>query len=559
MSWMRLVFTKYHGGLIVSAILLISLKAVLLLTESITFDSDEAVIGLMAKHILRGEFPLFFYGQAYMGSLDAILVAISFLIFGQTVEAIRLTQIALSLGVLVTSYTLAFRLTQRDARDFPDYLPHIAGTVTSLLLALPPVLYSLYTTATLGNYVETLLLNNVIWLLGLDVLIGKKEHRAWWFTLGLLAGIGWWSMALIIVSVAPLVIIGLWRYRRRIPVSQVAMLIAGFLLGALPWIIGTINLGTTETVGDVLGRFVSGGQGDGLGEVASRVVNLFIFNVPAIMGLRPPWALDWIILPLGIGVSVVYLIVCWRAFRRGWNTDETSYVRYALWCYVGGLLLLPILFIGSPFGRDITGRYFLPVIPILAVLIGNFSARALAGEEVGTGWWRFALPAIWVCALVAYNLSGTIRSIQTNPPGLTTQFDPISHIPHDHDEALLDFLASIDINRGYSNYWLTYRLAFSTDEQLILLPRLPYKADLSYTSDDNRYEPYNSIVSESETVAYITSNHPELNQRLRFRFEELGITHAEQTIGPYTIFYDFPYHVTPEELGAFGPTSDPSF
>jgi hypothetical protein len=35
------------------------------------FNSDEAIVGLMARHMLQGERPLFFYGQAYLGSLDA--------------------------------------------------------------------------------------------------------------------------------------------------------------------------------------------------------------------------------------------------------------------------------------------------------------------------------------------------------------------------------------------------------------------------------------------------------------------------------------------------------
>ena len=31
------------------------------------FDSDQAIVGLMAKHLLEGRaFPLFFYGQEYM-------------------------------------------------------------------------------------------------------------------------------------------------------------------------------------------------------------------------------------------------------------------------------------------------------------------------------------------------------------------------------------------------------------------------------------------------------------------------------------------------------------
>src|SRR5262245_56727648 len=39
-------------------------------------DSDEATFGLMALHISeRGAHPIFFYGQTYMGALEAYLAA----------------------------------------------------------------------------------------------------------------------------------------------------------------------------------------------------------------------------------------------------------------------------------------------------------------------------------------------------------------------------------------------------------------------------------------------------------------------------------------------------
>ena len=68
------------------------LKLWLELSGSLPFNADEAVVALMGRHILQGARPLFFYGQAYMGSLDAILVALGFSFFGQHVWVIRLVQ-----------------------------------------------------------------------------------------------------------------------------------------------------------------------------------------------------------------------------------------------------------------------------------------------------------------------------------------------------------------------------------------------------------------------------------------------------------------------------------
>ena len=78
--------------LLVIIIIAAGWKAILLSLNSFPFNSDEAIVALMARHILAGERPVFFYGQAYMGSLDAYLVAAGFAIFGQSVWVIRLVQ-----------------------------------------------------------------------------------------------------------------------------------------------------------------------------------------------------------------------------------------------------------------------------------------------------------------------------------------------------------------------------------------------------------------------------------------------------------------------------------
>ena len=76
-----------------------------------------------------GSRPVFFYGQAYMGSLDAFLVAGAFAIFGQQVWVIRLVQSLLYLGVLLTSAWLG-----RVA--FSSWK---VGVLAMLLLAIPAV------------------------------------------------------------------------------------------------------------------------------------------------------------------------------------------------------------------------------------------------------------------------------------------------------------------------------------------------------------------------------------------------------------------------------------
>src|SRR5260370_34402278 len=77
-------------------------------------DSDDATMGLMAKHILtRGEHPLFFYGQAYMGTIEAYLGALMFAFIGVSVFALKCGLVLLYAAFMVVMYLLLARLFDR--------------------------------------------------------------------------------------------------------------------------------------------------------------------------------------------------------------------------------------------------------------------------------------------------------------------------------------------------------------------------------------------------------------------------------------------------------------
>ena len=59
-------------------------------------DSDEALVGLMVRHIDHGQFTTFYWGQAYGGPQEALLAVPGFLVFGRGWLALRIVPIALS-------------------------------------------------------------------------------------------------------------------------------------------------------------------------------------------------------------------------------------------------------------------------------------------------------------------------------------------------------------------------------------------------------------------------------------------------------------------------------
>jgi hypothetical protein len=105
------------------------LQAYIPLTYEQYFDSDQAVYGLMAKHLSEGRaFPLFFYGQNYLLGVQSWLAVPAFWIGGPTVAMLRTPLVLLNLSVaLGYTWTLA-RLGLRPALALAAALPVIAFT-----------------------------------------------------------------------------------------------------------------------------------------------------------------------------------------------------------------------------------------------------------------------------------------------------------------------------------------------------------------------------------------------------------------------------------------------
>ncbi len=170
-----------------------------------TVNSDQATFGLMVNDILHGRaFPIFFYGQHYLGALQAYLDAPLFALMGPNSFTLHF---ALTLQTL-----LAFLVLYAFTRMV--YSPLVAwGTLA--LLALGPTQsldYELYP----GTHTQDILLYGalLLWLtmLRLRQPLGATCQRtkiALLFCIGVAAGLGFWGTFLvtpfIVVALAALV------------------------------------------------------------------------------------------------------------------------------------------------------------------------------------------------------------------------------------------------------------------------------------------------------------------------------------------------------------------
>jgi Dolichyl-phosphate-mannose-protein mannosyltransferase len=100
---------RRHALFIGVFILVAAARFVILLTSQTHVHSDEAIIGLMGKHILEGRYlPFYMYGQAYNAGAawEAYLAAISFVLFGVGVISLKSCIVVLSLLCLILFYWL---------------------------------------------------------------------------------------------------------------------------------------------------------------------------------------------------------------------------------------------------------------------------------------------------------------------------------------------------------------------------------------------------------------------------------------------------------------------
>ncbi len=503
-------------------------RVLLLASGSVSFHSDEAVVGLMARHILQGERPVFFYGQAYMGSLDAWLIAIGFKLLGASVLTIRMVESLMYLLIVATSFAVGWRVSGRA----------VVATIAGLVFALPTVLLALYSTATLGGYNETLLFGNLLLLIGWDVTHEQRGSLWRWALLGLCAGVGWWTNGLIIAYLLPVGVLGLvdlWRNARARYVVHLRMTVIGIVVAALCFLIGSAPWWGFNLANDWAAlRFYlpttapSQFAGTDIPPLPTdqRLIGLFLLGLPAVIGLRFPWLPAYFLPALGMVVLAIYLAALIRLLRG------QSVLKPGGRLLIGGMIaLFAALFVVSRFSIDPTGRYFLPLTLPLGIVLGGLVAAVRIPVV------RIALVAV----VIGYNTVGVITAVTTMPPGMTTQFNLDTHIPNSDDAALITFLDDHGLVHGYTNYWVSFRLAFLSGDRLQYSAVIPYKPDLSYTPFDDRYKPYREATdaAPNDQIAYITANVGEVRARLEAIFAQQGVTYQYAQVGVYHVYYDF--------------------
>ncbi|GAB4432205.1 MAG: hypothetical protein Kow0031_13570 [Anaerolineae bacterium] len=500
----------------------LALRLYLLPTTRTPFDSDEALFLLIARHILRGERPLFFYGENYGGTLDSYITAIFFGLFGDSIALARLVQAGLYLLGMLFTYLLARRLLPGSR----------FGPLAALwLLAVPPLLLTNWTHPAV-RYAVVFTLGSLILYLGHRLLQEDANRLGVWLLFGAVCGLAFWTFGILATYMLPVFLLLLRNFKaRRLPLVIAAAVM--FFLFSVAWWLQLL---------DGLRVLYNPDNPAQLPPFLMRVFAFFALMLTAFFGIREPAGIQPVWPLLSALVLVFYMAAILYAipyFRRkdprSPATDSTGFAMLGL-----QVILWLIFFFATRFSLDATGRYITPLYPALAIAVG-LALERLARQKRALGVGVLA-------ALLAFNLAVHLNATWREPSGITAQMNPSLMFGNDYDQELIDFVAAQG-GRGYSHHWISYKIAYLSDEQVILASFLPYSPNLTWSQRDHRYEPYAAVVTQADDRVFVIHHQPRLERYLEQALAEKNIAFLIKDIGPYRVYYDLSAIITPQEMG----------
>ncbi len=510
-------------------------------------NSDESIMGLMALHIAnRGELPIFFYGQFYMGATEAYLGAGLFRLFGASVITLRLVPLLLFALFLVCMYLLTSLLYSKPL-----------ALVTLALLGLGSNIVLQTEIVALGGYPEMLAFGALAFLLVGWLALANDQfvagHRRWRFSLGyalwgLVMGLGIWSDYIFVVFMlisGLLLLVFCWRTllsRRVWP-----FLLLGLLLGLMPLIIFNISDPAHNSF-IMLWKLRGNYQGDlslphsfGRYPFEAGIAGTLLVSLPSITG-APPLCYDSSLILYGVPKMNVFN--CLNTSYTAWQELLTL-----LWS-LSLLILWAVAVLQTLVGlnrlrrlaprrtrpveqsRDIK-RYFARLAllltaalffiqyalsPVAAVFPSN--ARYLTGLLVSTpvviaplwGIWRVGeIPTIaaansrspWVTADRLRLILGRAVLLLAGLVLLWGSINVFRDIPtiqasRQQEDALMRDLLRIHATHIYTDYWTCYRIAFDSNEAITCVVINQY-----LQRDHDRYPGYDALVQSDPHAAYV--------------------------------------------------------
>ena len=482
----------------------IGLRLLYLFASDFLIDSDEAIVGLMAKHMLETwKVPIFYYGQHYMGTLEPITAAVFFKLLGISSVVLHLVPL---LWFALTQFFL-YRLVQENMSSH-------AARISGLLFAIAPLGFIEWSTKARGGFIEIIFLGVFAFLFLFRSYRAKRviDARRSMFIASFVVGIGWWVNNQIVYfcpAAALIYFLTFSRYGKKEFFRTALFSLFLFLLGGSPyWIYNCIFPGASFGMFAFVAPNLFGKQLNGIWEHA----------VPILLGGKRfsheeqlffhSNCVSHILLVVPIFLAIVALVL-----KKNTSTERLFVVSCLLTIGTMGAV-----FVYSSFGfLFLAPRYLLPFYAVFHPLV----AYVLCSMPVKRGYQYLGLSPFVALALISI-FNG----------GLTVSGQPLvydgARVSKDNQE-ILTTLENEHISLIRTNYWIGYRIAFETKEAV--------KFVLFQTPKEARIRSYEQLViSYRQLLELPLLVVPPQAMYIREALKTLGISYRQRFLSGYVLF-----------------------
>lgn len=450
-------------------------------------DSDEAVGGLIALHLLDGEFFVFLWGNAYGGTLEAVLTAPLFAVFGTSTAALKAIPVLMYAAACLFTWRIGLRTVGPDA----------AGLGAVLLWVAPAALVLLSTKARM-YYGATLVLACAAVLLGLR-LAGARSRRDM-ALLGLVAGLGLWASPFFFYVFVPL---ALWlaaaRPRRLLDLPWA---VPGVLVGGAPWLAFNLRNGWPSLHEKPIPVETS---------YTERLGDFFTELLPRLLGLRT-YSGGWVL--GGAGWWLYVALLAGAAGLALWCATRPAGRRSPLAPFVVVLAGYPFLFaVPTASYYVVEPRYGMFLAPLVALLLAAALTRMTRRPSLRLG-------AVAVAAGASAAGLAALMEFARDEPG-HHDLGPPETAP------LAAELRGRGIEAAAADYWIAYATTFEAEERVTLTP-----------TGTVRYRPYQERFERTGAGAYVFFPESAEEQAFRRRLAEQLVSHRREVLldGDYVLY-----------------------
>jgi hypothetical protein len=479
-------------------------------------NSDQAIVGLMARHIVAGERPVFYWGQPYNGTLEAYMTAFLYHLGANGYAALHVAPMLFSLLFVGASMALCNQLYGRRL-----------ALLCGLYLSVGPAELIAYSVWPGYNYVQAMGLGTAALVLAVSAVWSQQ----WWRLIpaAALLGLAVWGQPLALAYVAAVLvlvagpIVHAWRSARRRAslVLTLAASTAAGLLAMSPMIVSNVQTGWSTV------RFMTGRNNVMHIQKLEALRRLVAWAGPVLLGIIPPTE-DPNVFHLYVHTHLVLYSIALAILLLG-----TGYV---LWRWKTILDWLRTL--GSATPAPEAALTVLAVSLVTAYLFSNWSSSRWSATDP-----RYLLPLYTLAPLA-------LRALL--PPGSLTSLINLRRFgvgllalvlgtgiaantvaaPHVDDlRPLAVTLQANGIRAVYGDYWVVYRLAYVSNERLI--PGV-MQADLH--PGLNRYQPLWDAARQSSHPAWVVLGGSIMADNLDDCLAQWHITGRPVRPGPYIVY-----------------------